>query len=184
PQGTGLGLSMVYAFVQRHGGRVTVETAAGRGTVVRMWFPAAPAPELAPERALLPRPAPRSLLLVEDEPASRRALQLLLEDEGFTVEARSTGEEALAALPGYDPDALLVDFRLPGMDGVGLARAVRESRGALPVVIMSGHDRTNTTLAAFLRSPRTEHVSKPIDVEVLVATLNRLVDGGHGLPLA
>jgi PAS domain S-box-containing protein len=184
PQGTGLGLSMVYAFIQRHGGRITVETAAGRGTVVRMWFAAAPAPELTHERALLARPAPRSLLLVEDEPASRRALQLLLEDEGFTVEARSTGEEALAALPGYDPDALVVDFRLPGIDGVGLARAVRESRGALPVVIMSGHDRSNTALAAFLRSPRTEHVSKPIDVDVLVDTLNRLVDGGaHGLPL-
>jgi PAS domain S-box-containing protein len=183
PQGTGLGLSMVYAFVRRHGGRITVETADGRGTVVRMWFPAAPAPELAHERALLARPAPR-LLLVEDEPASRRALQLLLEDEGFTVEARSTGEEALAALPGYDPDALVVDFRLPGIDGVRLARTLRESRGALPVVIMSGHDRTNTALAAFLRSPHTEHVSKPIDVAVLVDTLNRLVDGGaHGIPL-
>ncbi|HEY0988735.1 MAG TPA: ATP-binding protein, partial [Kofleriaceae bacterium] len=41
PHGTGLGLAMVYAFVQRHGGRITVDTAVGRGTTIRMWFPAA-----------------------------------------------------------------------------------------------------------------------------------------------
>ena len=175
PHGTGLGLAMVYAFVQRHGGRITVDTAVGRGTTIRMWFPAAPRVERA--RALPARPAPGRLLLVEDEPASRQALQMLLEDEGFTVEARSTGEEALAALLACDPDALVVDYRLPGMDGVGLARAAREQRSTLPVVIMSGFDRTSTQLAAFLRSPRTEHVSKPIDVHVLVDTLYRLVEG-------
>lgn len=178
PHGTGLGLAMVYAFVQRHGGRITVDTGAGRGTTIRMWFPASPVPDLAARSALPPRSAARSLLLVEDEPASRRALQMLLEDEGFTVEARSTGEEALAALPACDPDALVVDYRLPGIDGVGLARAVRASRGALPVVIMSGVDRSHAALAAFLRSPRTEHVSKPIDVDVLVDTLHRLVGAG------
>src|SRR5262245_31467391 len=180
PHGTGLGLAMVYAFVQRHGGRIAVDTGVGRGTTVRMWFPAAPRVERV--RALPARLAPGRLLLVEDEPASRQALQMLLEDEGFTVEARSTGEEALAALPACEPDALVVDYRLPGMDGVRLARAARERRSTLPVVIMSGFDRTSTQLAAFLRCPRTEHVSKPIDVHVLVDTLNRLVEAGdaHG----
>jgi PAS domain S-box-containing protein len=182
PQGTGLGLAMVYAFVHRHGGRITVDTAVGRGTAIRMWFPAAPA--LVRASALPARPAPGRLLLVEDEPASRKALQMLLEDEGFTVEARSSGEEALAALPACQPDALVVDFRLPGMDGVGLARAARERRSSLPVVIMSGFDRTSTQLAAFLRCPRTEHVSKPIDVHVLVDTLNRLVEASDAPSLA
>ena len=172
PHGTGLGLSMVYAFVQRHGGRVSVDTGAGRGTAVRMWFPAAPSSRAAPAIA---RPAASRLLLVEDDAASRQALCTLLEDEGFAVEARATAEQALAALPSCQPDALVVDFQLPGMDGVTLASAARERRGALPVVIMSGFDRTNPKLAAFLRMPRTEHVGKPIDVHILIDTLTRLV---------
>jgi CheY-like chemotaxis protein len=115
------------------------------------------------------------LLLVEDDAASRQALCMLLEDEGFAVEVRATAEQALAALPSCEPDALVVDFQLPGMDGVTLTSAARERRGALPVVIMSGFDRSNPKLAAFLRMPRTEHVGKPIDVHVLIDTLTRLV---------
>ena len=174
PHGTGLGLAMVYAFVQRHGGKITVDTAPGRGTAIRMRFPAAPAQRPAPAAAAV-RTAPNRLLLVEDDPASRQALKMLLEDEGFTVEACASGEEALAALPAVCPDALVVDFQLPGMDGVALACTARERTGSLPVVIMSGFDRSNPALTVLLRTPRTEHVAKPIDVHVLVETLNRLV---------
>src|SRR5262249_32676256 len=146
---------------------------AGRGTAVRMWFPAAPSPRAG---ATAPaRPAASRLLLVEDDAASRQALCMLLEDEGFAVEARATAEQALAALLSCPLDALVVDFQLPGMEGVMRASAARERGGALPVVIMSGFDRSTPKLAAFLRTPRTELVGKPIDVHVLVDTLTRLV---------
>jgi PAS domain S-box-containing protein len=188
-QGTGLGLAMVYAFVQRHGGRVNVDTAPGRGTAIRLWFPAAPAPRAAAAAnrrgaAGAAGTTARRLMLVEDEPASRQALKMLLEDEGFTVEVAGTGEEALDALPTSPPDMLIADFRLPGMDGVALAHAARRRLADLPVVIVSGFERSSPELAGFLREPRTEHVGKPVDVHVLVGLLRRLAAPDDALPSA
>lgn len=119
--------------------------------------------------------APRRVLLVEDDAAARRALHMLLEEAGFTVQDSASGEQALAALGTTVPDALVVDLQLPGIDGVTLAGAARARRAGLPVVVMSGFDRTHPRLAAFLCAPHTEHVGKPIDVRILVDTLIRLV---------
>jgi CheY-like chemotaxis protein len=160
PEGTGLGLAMVYAFVHRHGGRVTLDTMPGRGTTVRLWFPPA---------------ASRRLLVVEDEAAARQALQMLLQDEGFTVAASPSGEEALACLEVFEPDALLVDFQLPGIDGATLARRARQWRSSLPVVLMSGFDESNDALASLLRTPLTERIDKPIDMDRLVAALEQVL---------
>jgi DNA-binding response OmpR family regulator len=120
------------------------------------------------------RSALRRLFVVEDEPASRQALQVLLQEEGFTVEVAPSGEDALARLGTYEPDALLVDFRLPGIDGVTVARHARKAR-SLPVVLMSGLDESNHAIAALLREPLTDHVAKPIDIDKLVAVLLRVL---------
>jgi signal transduction histidine kinase/CheY-like chemotaxis protein len=171
PHGTGLGLAMVYAFVHRYGGRIEIDTALGAGTRIRMTFPPADATRVAPGS----RPGTRRLLVVEDDPTSLRALKMLLEDEGFTVETASDAEAALARVLAFVPDAIVTDFRLPGIDGAGLARAARHQRATLPVVFMSGADTSYGALAALLREPQTKHVTKPLDFDKLVAALNAMV---------
>jgi PAS domain S-box-containing protein len=176
PQGTGLGLAMVYAFVQRHGGRLDIDTAPGRGTTVRLSFPANA--EGQRERAA-DAPVRRSLgrlLVVEDEPRSRMVLQTLLVEEGFTVETAASAEDALVKATTFQPDVLVTDLQLPGMDGAALSRRVRASRGDLPVLIMSGFDESHGALAALLREPRTEHILKPVDLDQLMMRLERMFE--------
>jgi PAS domain S-box-containing protein len=173
-QGTGLGLATIYALVQRHGGRVSLDTGAGRGTAIQMWFPAARPAETAPALPAIHRPRHgRRVLVVEDEPASRAALGTLLRDEGFTVDAASDGQEALAKLSAFDPEALLVDLRMPGMDGATFARRARARGALLPVVLMSGLDGSHPDVESVVREPRTEHLGKPFDVDRLLAALDR-----------
>jgi signal transduction histidine kinase/CheY-like chemotaxis protein len=172
-EGTGLGLAMVYAFVQRHAGKITLDTAVGRGTTVRMWFPgAAPiAKPTAPEPVAAPS---QRVLVVDDDVAARKALCMLLDGEGFEVASAADGAEALRVLGSFEPAALVVDRFMPGMDGAELLTRGREGR-TLPAVIMSGADADDVAIAPLLRQPRTEHLPKPIDIDRLVAMLRRLL---------
>jgi PAS domain S-box-containing protein len=175
--GTGLGLAIVYAFVQRSGGRVTLRTALGRGTSIRLWFPEAKPVE---EAVKTPREAPlrhgHRLLVVEDEPAAREALAMLLEDEGYTVEPVASGEAALERLAELAPDVLLVDFQLPGIDGATVIERARAWNATLPVVLLSGRDESDAAMVALLREPHTERVGKPIDLGKLLSALDRLLE--------
>ena len=174
-QGTGLGLSMAYAFVHRHGGRIAVETSPGQGTTIRMWFPAAPARPA--ETAPAPEPG-RRVLIVEDDAGARTALGALLADEGFAVEVAPDGEQALARFERFDPDVLLIDYQMPGMDGATVTRHARARKARLPVVVMSGVEASHAAVAPLLREPGTEHVRKPIDLDQLVAALGRVLAPG------
>jgi len=171
--GTGLGLATVYGFVQAHGGRVSLETAQGRGTCVRLWFPEiAEAPTPVPVTQA-PSPAQR-LLLVENDPSARQALGRLLESEGFVVRAAATGDEALESLGAWRPDALIVDLRLPGRDGVVVAHRARAEMPALPVVFLSALGSAAEALPA-PNAPVGALDDEPVDVARLVTTLNRMI---------
>jgi two-component system cell cycle sensor histidine kinase/response regulator CckA len=179
PEGTGLGLAMVYAFVQRHGGSLDLHTGLGRGTKVRLSFPATEAVGEHGIAARERRPLGR-LLVVEDEAPSRIVLETLLVEEGFTVETASSADDAFAKASARPPDVLLADFQLPGTDGVALSRRVRASHNDLPVLIMSGFDANHGELAELLREPHTEHILKPIDLEQLVVRLERMLEAAAG----
>lgn len=70
-------------------------------------------------------PSPPRILIIEDEPASRRSTALLLEVEGFVVRTEGSGEDGLEALQRDPPDAVLCDILLPGLDGFGVLAAVQ-----------------------------------------------------------
>lgn len=178
-QGTGLGLAMAYAFVQRHGGRLEIVTEPGRGTSVTLSFPASEA--VAPDRvaAASKRWSHHRLLVVDDDPASLMVLETLLAEEGFTVESAASAKEAFAKAITFQPDVLLADLQLPDMNGVALSRRMRASRRELPVLIMSGFDETQSDVASLLHEPRTDHILKPIEVDQLMIRLERLLEG-HG----
>lgn len=92
------------------------------------------------------------------------------------MEAVATGEEARDRWETYAPDLLLADFRLPGMDGVDVARAARQWRSSLPIVFMTGGEVAACRgLSSTIAQPGTEHVLKPINIDHLVSLLRRLL---------
>ena len=142
---TGLGLSVVYGVVAQAGGSVTMDSAPGRGTTIRITLP-------MPERIAASPVAPVAtqalskpvVLLVDDDSVVRSTTRRLLTRSNFEVMEASNGTEALKIFES-DPsqfNVLLSDIRMPGMDGVQLAQRVRSLTPGFPVVFISGFDTT------------------------------------------
>lgn len=168
-RGTGLGLSMVHGIVAAHNGLIAVESAAGRGTIFRIYLPLerrAPDTQVAPAAAEGPaEPASahgsERVLLVDDETDITDVLLIGLDRLGYEVAAVTDPLEALAAFE-EDPDAfdvVLSDFSMPGLDGNSLIRRLREIRPQLRTILWSGLDRSQVEgdfdriANAFLQKP-------------------------------
>ena len=142
-RGTGLGLSMVYGFAKQSGGTVTIASAPGRGTTIRIFLPLAESGLLA-AGGVGPLDVPalvRTILVVEDEADVRNTVRRQLESLGHRVLVAEAATEALLLLqiPG-GPDLLITDVVLAtGMNGIELAKAARAMRPGLPVIFMSGY---------------------------------------------
>ncbi|MBV8739419.1 MAG: response regulator [Alphaproteobacteria bacterium] len=153
-RGSGLGLSQALGFVQQSGGGITVDSSPGQGTTVRLYLP--PAQEKASETriAKIASPVgssisarPLSVLLVDDDAGVRDVTAALIESLGHRVIRADTGMAALDILAqGADFDAAVIDYAMPGMNGVELAERVRERRAELPILFITGFtepDRVN-----------------------------------------
>jgi len=115
----------------------------------------------------------RTVLVVEDEPAIRGLVSLLLEGEGYLVDGASDGREALAKLAEQPPDALVVDLDLPVMNGCDLVRICRADAGLrhLPIIAISGmvggHAVRDLDVQGFL--------PKPFSLDTLLTVLHGVV---------
>jgi PAS domain S-box-containing protein len=119
-----------------------------------------------------PRHRETTLLVVDDDQTARRALRMLLSDRYRVIDAGS-GDEALERLEGATVDALITDIRLPGMPVMSLVEELRARFPELPVVCMSGHDSDDPAAARVLSMPRSTFVPKPIEIDALIATIDR-----------
>ena len=122
-EGTGLGMTMVYSLVQQHGGTIAVESTPGRGTTVRILFPAAELQEETTPVPLVDAERGRgTVLVVEDEDALRRAAQRLLERHGYEVLLSVDGEEALTVVEAHGSriTVILSDVVMPRRSGTSL----------------------------------------------------------------
>jgi signal transduction histidine kinase/CheY-like chemotaxis protein len=145
PKSTGLGLSVTYGIIQRHNGKLEIDSAPGRGTTVRITLPAAETPVQAAERPATAQLLPVQLrvLLVDDEPEVRSALGDMIGAAGHTAFQAAGGKEALAWLDAGQPvDLVLTDLGMPGMTGADVARAVRGRWPHLRIGLMTGWDET------------------------------------------
>lgn len=145
-EGTGLGLSVVHGIVAAHHGSISVSSTPGEGTTVRVNFPVAGAAKDetgATQPAAVASPAGRALrVLYLDDEAPLVALACeLLELDGHVVDGHTRAADALAALREC-PDAydlVITDYNMPQQSGFDVARALREMRPALPVIVTSGN---------------------------------------------
>lgn len=168
-QATGLGLSQVYGFCRQSGGTVRINSTPGLGTTVSMVLPASGASEpTIPSTGTRPCIMGARVLLVDDNEELRGVTAALLASYGCEVVSSSSPQEALRILQtNGNIDVVLTDVLMPGpMDGVALAKQVRELMPALPVVLISGH-RGNAEDLDF------PFIQKPCTPETLVAALEK-----------
>lgn len=183
-RGSGLGLATVHAVVTQHDGYIDVDSRLGHGTTISLHLPVAE--HSIREQAATREEDPPALhrqhvLLVEDDPNVRAALQLLLVRAGHRVSVAADGEGALELLEkdAREADVVMTDVLMPGMSGRELGLEIRRRRPRTPIIYMSGHVddvMADADLAAegayFLRKPASRHE--------LLETLDRTSRGIKG----
>ncbi len=190
--GLGIGLTLVQRLVEMHGGSVEARSAGpGQGSefLVRLPIaadlPAGPEPTGPPPPAVVPPPTPATpaepkralrVMVVDDNRPAAESLLLILGRWGHVASACHDGAEALDAIAGFEPDVVLLDIGLPGLDGYAVARAVRDRCGPRsPLLVAVTGYGADTDLERATQAGIDHHFLKPIDL----AALRRLLDEHH-----
>ena len=181
-KGTGLGLTVVYAIVQEHGGQVRIASTSGPGASFVVSFPAA-ARARRPALVAPPTPPPQTasgsgsaVLVVEDELALATAVADALTDAGYRVERAGDGEEALECVDAGVFDLVICDLRMPRLDGPAFYRVLRERRPALArhLIFVTG-DVAGTDAERFLTETGCRWLPKPFRLNDLLRTAGEVL---------
>lgn len=174
PGGLGIGLALVRQLVELHGGTVrAVSAGPGQGSEFVVTLPlASRASAVAPPPLSQQASSRRRVLVVDDEPDAADSMAVLLGLEGYDVKTAHSGSTALALLPAFAPEVVLLDIGLPDVSGYDVAAQIRRARGdeAILLVATSGYSSRED----FERSKRVgfdHHLVKPVDPEVLLDLL-------------
>ncbi len=174
--GTGLGLSISYGIVKEHGGEIHVSSAPGKGATFIVDIPVVaeagdsqPQPPATPARPKTTPPHRARILVVDDEPHICRALNRLLSREGHEVATTTDPKAALALLAERHYDLLLLDLKMPAMNGIELYhQAEKADPGLHERVICITGDVISPQNREFLRQNRLPFVTKPFGVKELL----------------
>ena len=175
---SGLGLSMVYGTVREHGGTVSISSAMGKGTEIRILMPSQPRkpasvvpPSVPASHIADPR---RTILLVDDEPLLRSAGRRIIKSLGFEALVAANGAEAVAVFRRHRDEIGLVvlDVAMPVMGGKDCFWRLRELDSTIPVLVASGfakHGGVDELLAA----GATGYLAKPYDRDQMSSAIHR-----------
>ena len=114
------------------------------------------------------------ILVVDDERAVRESLRRALELEGYQIDLAADGREALAVLEQAQPDMLILDVLMPGVDGLEVCRRLRRARNNLPVLMLTARDAVENRVAG-LDAGADDYVTKPFALEELLARIRALL---------
>jgi signal transduction histidine kinase/ActR/RegA family two-component response regulator len=185
-EGTGLGLSMIYGFVQQSGGQVRIDSEADRGTSVRIYLPrhlGEVAEHNTTETAVgHPRSEQGGMVLVVDDELTVRMLVIdILEDLGYTaIEAGDSAAGLTILQSDVQIDLLVTDVGLPGgMNGRQMVDAALVSRPGLKVLFMTGYAE-NAVLGDRHLSPGMSVLTKPFPVDAMASRIRAMIEAGRG----
>jgi two-component system KDP operon response regulator KdpE len=117
---------------------------------------------------------PLHVLVVDDEPALRKALRTSLAASGFAIEEARSGEEAVDVLPQHPFDLVLLDINMPGMGGVEACREIRALAPKIGILMVTVRDAENDMVRA-LEAGADDYVTKPVRLRELVARMRAVV---------
>lgn len=193
-QGNGIGLSITKEFVRLHGGTITVESIAGKGSVFTICLPLSPAPAPVvdvpagadkPEgqvtaakeagRPIVPAPDTLAVLLVEDNEDFRHYLKDDLKSFYKIIEASDGKEGWQKALSGH-PDVIVSDISMPNMDGIELSRKIKSDKRTshIPIILLTALTGDAYQLKG-LETGASDYLTKPFSSEILTIKIRNLV---------
>jgi signal transduction histidine kinase/CheY-like chemotaxis protein len=145
-RGSGLGLAMVYGVTQRHNAEIDMESAPGKGTTVRVSFPASTGTGSAEAVVAGSRPRRSRILVVDDDPLLIKSLRDTLESDGHVVVTAQGGQEGIDTFAAAKQrqelfDAVITDLGMPHVDGRKVAIAVKAASASTPVILLTGWGR-------------------------------------------
>lgn len=166
-KGSGLGLSQVFGFSKQSGGGVRIETRIGEGTSVKVFLPRAQTAAIDQEKDSSPATlnlqtkGGSNILVVDDDKSVLRSTIRMLDFLGYAATPAQSAKEALRLIASeLEIDLVLADVAMPDMNGVELARAIRATRSALPVILVTGHSDLDSLKesesSSILKKPYTQ----------------------------
>ncbi|MBT2378682.1 response regulator transcription factor [Streptomyces sp. ISL-111] len=117
---------------------------------------------------------PQRILIVDDEPAVREALQRSLAFEGYGTQVAADGYEALAMAEAYAPDLIVLDIQMPRMDGLTAARRIRATGSTTPILMLTARDTVGDRVTG-LDAGADDYLVKPFELDELFARIRALL---------
>jgi PAS domain S-box-containing protein len=176
-KGTGLGLAMVYGTVKAHKGTFEIHSEPGRGTEVILGFPALPetpaAPAVKTDAPGVSASGPRRILLVDDDELIRMSVGPMLTALGHEVHTAESGQEALERVQDLDPDLVILDMNMPGLNGTQTLARLLTVRPHQRVVMATGYS-DDSIVPLMAGRPNVFSLRKPFSLEEMRAKLASL----------
>lgn len=119
--------------------------------------------------------AMRLVHLVDDDEAIRRSVGFMLKTSGFHVRAYESGVELLKSAPNLEAGCILLDIRMPGMDGIEVQEALKAKGVTLPVIIMTGHGDVTLAVQA-MKAGALDFIEKPFEKAVLLGSIDQAME--------
>jgi PAS domain S-box-containing protein len=180
-EGTGLGLSVSYGIVKEHGGRICARSRKGEGSIFVVELPVENEEEKtktevseSPDNTPTPSTRGSRVLVVDDEPAIVDLMLAILAEIGCNVDTAANGNEALGKIRSHRYDLLVIDIRMPQMNGMELYRNILHLRPKLEgkIIFITG-DLADKETGRFLAGVNAETISKPLDISEVMEMIQK-----------
>ena len=119
-----------------------------------------------------------TILIIDDDDQLRKSFHKLLSEEGYTAEGAASGEAGLEIIQSLSPDLVIVDIRLPGMNGLETFEAIHVIEPKLPVIIMTAYGTTETAIEA-TKMGAFDYILKPFEIPAMLAVINQALEAGR-----
>ncbi|MBM3174368.1 MAG: PAS domain S-box protein [Chloroflexi bacterium] len=183
-QGTGLGLSLCYGIIAEHNGKIYAESKPGKGATFIVELPVVTEAELPepvePVVEESEKVTKARILMVDDEQVVRELVKRVLGGEGYEVDTIDNAADALKMIADQRYNLILLDIKMPGMDGAELYRRIQKIAKSLArrVVFITG-DIVSAATEKFLSETKVARIDKPFTAEQLRREVKRALSGGR-----